>query len=289
LADLTVEVLVRSRHAPRKARADTQSLRRERREPPKSRLEPRGRADCRLIALIMAEREPQPAADPHRKPTFLSDILLGGQDGLVNVLGMVLGVATATRSGRIVLAAGLAAALSASISMAAVAYTSTVVKRDIFRSERAREYRHVAAIPDQERAEIRSIYAKKGFSGDLLERIVATITGDRDVWVAVMMSEEHGLADVDRRKSLRSAITVGLASLVGSLVPLCPFVVLPVMSATWVAVGVSLVALAAFGAYKAILTVGSPWKSGLQLAAIGAACAFVGYAIGAFLEVSGAT
>jgi VIT1/CCC1 family predicted Fe2+/Mn2+ transporter len=234
-------------------------------------------------------RQPQPSADSHKRTTWLSDVLLGGQDGLVNVLGMVLGVATATRSVRIVLAAGLAAALSESISMAAVAYTSTVVKGDIFRSERAREYRHIAAIPDQERDEIRSIYAKKGFSGDLLERIVATITSDRDVWVAVMMAEEHGLADVDRRKSLLSAVTVGLASLVGSLVPLCPFVILPVWPATWVAVGVSLVALSTFGAYKAALTVGTPWKSGLQLAAIGAACAFVGYAIGALLEIPLAT
>jgi vacuolar iron transporter family protein len=202
---------------------------------------------------------------------------------------MVLGVVTATRSARVVLAAGLAAALSESISMAAVAYTSTVVKGDIFRSERAREYRHIAAIPEQERDEIRDLYAKKGFSGELLERIVATITSNRDVWVAVMMAEEHKLEDVDRRKSLLSAIIVGLASLVGSLLPLGPFLVLPVLPATWVAIGVSLAALTAFGAYKATLTVGSPWKSGVQLAVIGAACAFVGYAIGALLEVPAPT
>ena len=55
----------------------------------------------------------------------LKDIILGGQDGLVNVLGIILGVAAATFQTKIIIAAGLAAAFAESISMAAVAYTST--------------------------------------------------------------------------------------------------------------------------------------------------------------------
>ena len=48
-------------------------------------------------------------ADPHRGASALADIILGGQDGLVNVLGVILGVAAATSDPRIVLVAGLAA------------------------------------------------------------------------------------------------------------------------------------------------------------------------------------
>ena len=55
----------------------------------------------------------------------LKDIILGGQDGLVNVLGIILGVAAATFQTKIIIVAGLAAAFAESISMAAVAYTST--------------------------------------------------------------------------------------------------------------------------------------------------------------------
>lgn len=63
----------------------------------------------------------------------LHDVILGGQDGLVNVLGIVLGVATATlatESNRLILVAGLAAAFAESVSMAAVAYTSTKAEHD---------------------------------------------------------------------------------------------------------------------------------------------------------------
>ena len=55
----------------------------------------------------------------------LRDIILGGQDGIVNVLGVVLGVSAATSDLKIIIVSGLAATFAESISMAAVAYTST--------------------------------------------------------------------------------------------------------------------------------------------------------------------
>jgi VIT1/CCC1 family predicted Fe2+/Mn2+ transporter len=196
------------------------------------------------------------------------------------VLGVTLGVAAASVDTRIVLVAGLATTFSEAISMAAVAYTSRVASGELFRAERAREYRHIEVVPEIEVDEIRSIYARKGFHGDLLERIVKTITADRDVWVAVMMAEEHGLADVDRRSSLRSAITVGLASFVGSLLPLAPFVFLPRELAPVAAIAIAVGALGAFGAYKARVTVGRPWKGAVELAAIGTLAAMAGYLVG---------
>lgn len=64
---------------------------------------------------------------------------------------------------------------------------------DIYASERAREYRHVQRIPELERQEIRDLYARKGFTGELLDWIVETITANPDIWVAVMLAEEQQL------------------------------------------------------------------------------------------------
>jgi predicted membrane protein (TIGR00267 family) len=234
-----------------------------------------------------ADRRYHERLDPHRRASWLSDVILGGQDGLVNVLGVILGVAAASQSQRLVLVAGFAAALAESVSMAAVAYTSSIASGDYYRGERAREYRHIEAVPALERAEIREIYERKGFTGDLLERIVDTITSNKDVWVAVMMTEEHGLADTTKRASLRSAGVVGLASLVGSLLPLGPFFLAPVKAAACTSVVLSAAVLFALGAYKAKATVGRPWKSGLELACIGTVSALLGYAIGSIFQVPG--
>lgn len=223
--------------------------------------------------------------DPHHRTSWLADVVLGGQDGLVNVLGVVLGVAASTGNTGVVLAAGLAAAFAESISMAAVAYTSTVAQNEVFESERARERRHVAVVPELEREEVRDIYAHKGFSGELLDRVVETITANKEVWVAVMMAEEHHLTHFERRRSLRSACVVGLSALVGSLVPLAPFLLMPARTGVWFSVVVAALTLFLFGALKGRITVGRPLRGGLELATIGTVSAMVGYAIGAMLPV----
>ena len=224
-------------------------------------------------------------ADPHRGASALADIILGGQDGLVNVLGVILGVAAATSDPRIVLVAGLAATFAESVSMGAVAYTSTLAEADFYESERAREYRHIQQVPRLEREEVRQLYQDKGFQGELLDRIVDTITTNKDIWVAVMMAEEHQLAPTDRKQALGAALLVGFSAVVGSLIPLAPFVLLPVVPSMMASVAVTALVLFAVGAYKARMTVGHPGKSGLEMAVIGTVSALAGYAVGALFKL----
>jgi VIT1/CCC1 family predicted Fe2+/Mn2+ transporter len=224
--------------------------------------------------------------DPHRAESNISDIILGGQDGLVNVLGVILGVAAASEDVRMVLVAGLAATFAESVSMAAVAYTSTIARADLYESERAREYRHLRDTPNLEREEVRQIYQKKGFSGPVLEQLVDIITANKDVWVSVMMAEEHKLTPVNRRTALRSGVVVGLSAIIGSLIPLLPFFLVNVQLGIWSSIAISAVVLFVVGAYKAKLTVGRPAKSGFEIMAIGMASAMVGYAVGLFFTIN---
>lgn len=237
------------------------------------------------IATAMSERDYHERFDPHRRGAYSADVILGAQDGLVNVLGVVLGVAAATSDAAVVLAAGAAAAIAESASMAAVAFTSSRAQAHYFDAEREREMRHVREVPELERAEVRALYAAKGFEGDLLDRIVERLTSDPEVWVAVMMAEEHQLAPVPLRRSLTAAVTVGLASLIGSLIPLAPFLLMAIPSAIVAAGAIAAATLFAMGAVKARVTVGSPWREGLILAAIGLVSALLGYATGALLQV----
>ena len=240
----------------------------------------------RKSALHDAEQELHARIDPHRRGgSGLSDIILGGQDGLVNVLGVILGVAAATNDPRIVLVAGLAATFAESVSMGAVAFTSTMADADYYDSEKERELRHIEQAPRLERDEIRQIYKGKGFEGELLNRIVNTITANPEVWVAVMMAEEHQLTPIDRRQAWKVAFVVGLSAIVGSLIPLAPFVFLPVGWSMWVSVVVTAVVLFGVGAYKARVTVGYPAKSGLEMAVIGTVSALVGYGVGMLLKI----
>lgn len=222
--------------------------------------------------------------DPHKRGSGLADVILGGQDGLVNVLGIILGMAAATGDNYLVIVAGLSATFAESISMAAVAYTSTLADSDYYESERAREYRHIQEVPNLERTEIQDLYYRKGFRGELLERIVATITENEDVWVAVMMAEEHQLTPTDRKQAMRSAVIVGFSAIIGSLLPLLPFFFLSIQASMILSVLITALALFFTGVYKARIMVGRPVRSGLEMALIGTVSALAGYLIGLLLK-----
>lgn len=245
--------------------------------------------------IHMASIEQRPAAAPLHDPDHpdrglgarLKNIILGGQDGLVNVLGLTLGVVAAQASQNVVVVAGLAATLAESVAMGGVAYTSALAERDFYRRELERERREVEEMPDEERAEIRHIFYQRGLRGDVLERVVEQITSDKDVWVQVMMRDELQLEPKgDDRKLLSDAGLVGISTIIGSLIPLIPYLVLPVSVALWASILLSSVALFGVGVYKARTLVGDWRVSGLQMLAIGLASALFGYLVGRLLRAS---
>src|SRR3989442_8964666 len=137
-------------------------------------------------ASVNRGRSPAPVHEQHSTNNSLRDVILGGQDGLVNMLGIALGVVAAGGSNHVLVVTGIAAAITESISMGAVAYTSFGSDRDFYLAERETEQSEISSDPDEEREEIREIYATKGFRGQLLDDVVSTITSNREIWVSTM-------------------------------------------------------------------------------------------------------
>jgi len=216
---------------------------------------------------------------------LLRDSILGGQDGLVNVLGIVLGVAAATMESKVVIIAGLAATFAESLAMAAVAYTSTKAERDFFWNQYEKEKKEVDEGSPTEVEEVRELYRRKGFRGKLLEDVVKKIISNKKVWLDFMMHEELRLDRPDGDSPTKSALVVGVSAFIGSLIPLTGFFILPVVQAMWFSIIFAAVVLFVAGAIKAKLTVGSWWKTGLEMMAIGMLAAISGYAVGAVLGV----
>lgn len=224
--------------------------------------------------------------EPHPSGFNLPEIILGGQDGLVNVLGVILGIAAATYDTHIVIVAGLSAAFAESISMAAVAYTSKIAEADYYQSEYEREKWEIDHVADGERQEIRTIYMQYGFKGKVLDDIVNTITADKSLWLKVMMEQELKLAFVQRSDALPAGIVVGISALIGSFIPLLPFFFLPIQWAIWISLIIASSTLFAVGFYKAKQTIGRKFfRSALEMMIIGMVSAGIGYIIGSFLKV----
>jgi vacuolar iron transporter family protein len=101
------------------------------------------------------------SADPIQ--SYLRDWVYGGIDGAVTTFAVAAGVAGASLSPQIVLILGFANLLADGFSMAVANYSGTQTEREQYERLIAIEHKHIAAVPDGEREEIRQIFAKKGF------------------------------------------------------------------------------------------------------------------------------
>jgi VIT1/CCC1 family predicted Fe2+/Mn2+ transporter len=219
--------------------------------------------------------------EQHKQPGILSDFILGSQDGMVNVLGVILGVAVASQDFKIILAGGLAATFAESISMGAVAYTSTQARREFYIAEMEREKREMEEKPEQEKEEVRAILKRWGVPSQELEDILVHITLKPKAWLDIMMAHELNLSPVDEKQAGRSAALVGVAAIVGSMIPLIPFLFAgnDILMGILSSLAVSAIGLFGIGWYKAKMTVGKPHRSGLQMLLIGISSALAGFGV----------
>jgi len=239
-----------------------------------------------LKEVRKSARRLEATTEKHSKVIGLfKEFILGGQDGLVNVLGVLLGIAIATSSAKLVIIAGLAAAFAESFSMAAVAYTSAKAEEDYYCSEENKEKFEMSNVPAVEKQEVYDIYHRKGFRGKLLNDIVKEIISNKKMWLDIMMKEELGLSK-EFIHPVKSAIIVGLAAIIGSFIPLIPFFIFPIGISIIISIIISAVALFITGAIEGKMTLGKWVKNGFQLMIIGMAAAGIGFLVGKLLGVS---
>ena len=227
----------------------------------------------------------QKSFDRRQLASKLSEIILGGQDGLVNVAGIILGLAAATSDVRIIIAGGLAATFAESISMAAVAYTSAMADKDYYAAELSRAKDEIRLTPDKKRQQLAGLFRSWGFDGRLLDEAVDHLSDNEEHFADILVANDLKLQPVEKNGLVWDSTLVGISAVVGSLVPLWPFFFFPINIAIWLGMLSTALVLFAVGVVKAKLTVGNPSKSGLQMLVIGMLAALVGYAIGLLFKV----
>ncbi|OGN86885.1 MAG: hypothetical protein A2X23_00670 [Chloroflexi bacterium GWC2_73_18] len=230
-------------------------------------------------------REPGAAT---RAAASLRDVILGGQDGLVNVLGLVLGMAAATSDTRVVLTAGLAAMLAESIAMAGVAYTASGAEREGAARIGARLRAGMAGRAALRIATRAEALRQAGHAPETVETVVAAGGDEAEAWREEIERLGRELAPIRETRPLRAAVTVGLATICGSAVPLLPFVLTPMAVAPWLSLAAGGTVLFGAGVYRARLAGTAGLRAGLEMIAIGLLSALAGYLIGLLLRAPAA-
>jgi VIT1/CCC1 family predicted Fe2+/Mn2+ transporter len=217
----------------------------------------------------------------------LRAVIFGVSDGLVSNLALVMGVAGAAgEQGRFILLAGIAGLLAGAFSMAAGEYISMQSQRELFERQIALERAELEAMPEEEEAEMASLYRAKGFREDEAKAIAHRLFEDPERALEQLIREELGLDPDELGSPLGAAGGSFVAFALGAFVPVLPYLLGSGAVAFGAALGLSLVALFAVGAGVSLLTGRGVLFSGARQVGIGLAAAIVTYVVGALIGVS---
>ncbi len=104
--------------------------------------------------------------------------VLGANDGIVSVAGLVLGVAGATTDRAAIFTAGMAGLVAGAMSMAVGEYVSVSTQRDTERALLAKERAELLADPEGELDELVQIYQSKGLTPELAKQVAVQLSAN---------------------------------------------------------------------------------------------------------------
>jgi len=208
----------------------------------------------------------------------VKDIVIGMSDGLTVPFALAAGLSSAVVSNSIIVTAGLAEIVAGSIAMGLGGYLAGKTEIEHYDSELKREYTEIITHYETERKEVKDIFAGYGLSSSSQEIIMNEMEKDHDKWVDFMMRFELGLDKPDIRRARQSARNIGIAYIVGGIVPLSaymftntPSMGLPVSCIMTIA------CLLFFGYFKSKVTGQEPLKGALRTTMIGVLAAGAAY------------
>ena len=210
---------------------------------------------------------------------FITDIVIGMSDGLTVPFALAAGLSGAVLHNSIVITAGIAEIVAGSIAMGLGGYLAGKTEQEHFQAELKREYDEVEEIPEDEKNEVKLIFAQYGLNEITQNTIADELAKDKDKWVDFMMKYELGLEKPNVNRARNSAATIGLSYIVGGLIPLSGyfFTQTPYQGLV-ISTILTVICLFLFGYFKSKVTGQPVIKGALKVTLIGitaAAAAFM--------------
>ena len=212
--------------------------------------------------------------------------VFGVNDGLVSNFSLVMGFAGAEAKPEYILLAGVAGLLAGSFSMAAGEYVSIRAQREVFEQQIAMEQQELEMSPQEEEEELSLIYQAKGIPEQEAAALARRIVKNPKTAIDTLAREELGLDPSQLGSPWGAAVSSFVAFVVGTLVPVLPYLFASGQSA-WVASAFfSCLALFGVGALLSIFTARGPFVSGVRMLGIGLLVSAITYCVGWLLGVS---
>ncbi|MFI5265554.1 MAG: VIT family protein [Candidatus Levyibacteriota bacterium] len=219
------------------------------------------------------------------KLNWLRASVLGADDGIVSMAGLVLGVAGATSSQSVILAAGIAGLMAGAISMAAGEYVSVSSSRDTEKALLKKEHHELRTNPDAELLELAVIYERKGLSPKTAMIVAKEFTA-HDAFAA-HVDAELNIDPENLTNPWHAAVASAISFLLGALIPLTAIILPPISLRIPFTVGAVVIALAVTGVVSAKIGGASPYRATARVVAGGVIAMAITYGVGRLFNVAG--
>jgi VIT1/CCC1 family predicted Fe2+/Mn2+ transporter len=215
---------------------------------------------------------------------FLRNVVYGFNDGLTANFGLVAGVigASTNQQYHAVIVAGVAGLIADALSMGSSGYLAAQSEREVYAHEIAMERDEIMMMPEIERDELALIYELKGIDPEHARALATQLMADPEQMLAEQVQEELGIGESDTSPFREGWIT-GLATAIGALIPVVPFLFLEGHTAAIVAFVISMISHWAVGAARSVFTGRGVFRSGLDMFVVGLGVAVAGYFVGEWI------
>jgi len=224
-------------------------------------------------------------AEDHRsgRSGWLRAAVLGANDGIVSVAGLVVGVAASGAGAATVLASGIAGVVAGAMSMAAGEYVSVQSQADAERADLAKETRELAEDPASELFELTGIYTRRGLTPDLARQVAEQLTAHDAL--GSHARDELGITETLRARPLQAALASAGAFVAGALLPIAAVVLAPEGRLQATTIMATLASLAVSGALAAWAGGASASRGALRVSFWGALAMGAAALIGRLFDV----
>lgn len=211
--------------------------------------------------------------------------VLGANDGIVSISGLVIGVAGATDNTAVILTAGIAGIIAGGISMAAGEYVSVSSQRDSEKALLEKERFELKNFPQEELDELASLYEQKGLSKKTALLVAKELT-HKDAFAA-HIDIELGIDPNNLTNAWHAAIASALSFFIGAIIPLIAIIIPPPSIRIPAAFAAVVLALVVTGFISAKIGNAKSLKAIVRVVIGGALAMAVTFMIGRLFHIQG--
>lgn len=214
---------------------------------------------------------------------MLRNIIYGFNDGLTANFGLIAGVVGANVQPHIILITGISGMFADALSMASSGYLASVSQGEVYDHEKKMEAEEIRLMPELEAEELSLVYQAKGMKKEDAQKLADEVMKNPELALKESVREELGISE-SNTSPFREAWITGVATAVGALIPVAPFLFFEGALAIWISFMISMIAHFVVGAARSVFTGRGLFRSGFDMFIVGIGIAVIGYFIGELIS-----